>query len=755
MVYFAHFALGLTMHVPQLILDLTLILAAAGLTTLLFRRLKQPMVLGYLLAGLLIGPNIGLLPTISDVKSISIWGEIGVIFLLFGLGLEFSFKRLLKLGGSAAITGVLEVSAMLFTGYLLGWLLGWSNMDSLFLGAILSISSTTIILRAFEELGLKKRKFTGMVMGVLVIEDLVAVVLLVVLSTLSLSGQTLGFTLVWSLYKLAIFLAILFIGGIFILPTFLRNTSKWMNDEGLMLASLAFCFVMVVMVSNAGFSPALGAFIMGSILAETPFSEKIEHLVQPLKNLFGAVFFVSVGMLINLNDIANYGLPIALVTLVLIAGKITHVTIGALVSGQPLKQAVQVGTSMAQIGEFSFIIAALGQTMGVTSGFLYPVTVGVAVFTTFLTPYTIRSADSIHDWLDGLLPKRWLPILQGYAGGAQKTIVVNHWKDAIKAYSILVGINTMILLGITLVSSVYLVPWMQGLWPALRGLTGLNVLVTFLLMTPFLWALMIKRVDNISYNRLWLDKKYNKGPLVAMALLRITIGVLLVGFLLSQHYNGLVTVVGALCTIPIVLLVFSTRLQRFYNKLERLFLHNFHEKEKANAVRSAHQFIPWDAHLAHFEILAEASYVGKTLEELRFRERLGINIALIERGKLVLHAPSRLERLMPNDKLAVIGTDAQLEEFAKDMHESILKPADQIPASDVVLLPIPVEMTFPYLNQTIRESLIREHTLGLIVGIERKGERILNPDSTMRFLQGDMVWLVGSKKKINAMLGKR
>ena len=742
------------MHVSQLITDLTLILAAAGVTTLLFRLLKQPMVLGYMLAGLLVGPNMSLLPTIIDIKSISIWGEIGVIFLLFGLGLEFSFKGLLKLGGTVAITGILEVSFMFLTGYATGQLIGWSVMDSLFLGAIVSISSTTIIIRAFEELGLKKRKFAGVVMGVLVIEDLVAVVLLVVLSTLALSSQSVGSALAWSLYKLGIFLSLIFITGIFLLPTFFRRTSKWMNDEGLLLSSLGFCLIMVVLMSKIGFSPALGAFLMGSILAETPFSEKIESLIQPLKSLFGAVFFVSVGMMISPKQLWEHAGAVVFISLILIVGKIVHVTIGALVSGQPLKQSVQVGASMSQIGEFSFIIAGLGLTLGVTSNFLYPITVGVSVFTTFLTPYSIQSAGRIHSWLEKILPGRWLPILQGYSTGSHQIIGENHWKSAIRAYAKVVGVNALMVLGIILTVSIYLDPWITSNWSHLQGIKVISVGVTFLIMVPFLWALMVKRVDNLSYQRLWLDKKFNRGPLVSMALFRVTVGVILVGFMLYQHYNMYTAVAGALLIIPLVLIIFSKRLRRFYGRLEERFLHNFHEKEKANAAKSVHQLIPWDAHLAHFDVLPEASFIGKTLEEMKFRERLGINIAQIERGKLIISAPSRLERLMPNDKLSVIGTDDQLENFSREMASSVLKPIETESTGDMVLVHITVNQKFPFTHQTIRESLIRELTSGLVVGIERNGERILNPESTQVFLSGDIVWLAGSKQRINEIFGK-
>ena len=357
-------------HLPVLIADLGLILAAAGVTTLLFKKIKQPLVLGYILAGVLVGPYIDFMPTVTDHKSITIWAEIGVIFLLFSLGLEFSFKKLVKVGGSASITAIVEVVFMLLIGFGVGKMLGWSTMDSIFLGGILSVSSTTIIIRAFEELGVKHKKFAGLVFGVLIVEDLVAILLLVLLSTLAVSQQFAGTEMLISILKLAFFLVLWFLGGIFLIPTFLKATKKLMNDETMLIVSLALCLVMVLLAVKVGFSPALGAFIMGSILAETTQAEKIEHLTKSVKDLFAAIFFVSVGMLIDPSILLEYALPIVAVTLATVLGKLISSTLGALLSGQPLKTSVQAGMSLAQIGEFSFIIATLGLTLKVTSDFL-------------------------------------------------------------------------------------------------------------------------------------------------------------------------------------------------------------------------------------------------------------------------------------------------------------------------------------------------------------------------------------------------
>lgn len=397
-------------HLPPLILDLCLILGVAAIVTLIFKKLHQPLVLGYVVAGLLVGQNTSLLPSVSDMENIHTWSEIGVIFLLFALGLEFSFRKLTKVGGTAGITAIVEASSMLAIGYFTGRAMGWSTMDSLFLGGIVSVSSTTIIMRTFEELGLKTQGFAVLVFGVLVVEDLVAILVMVLLSTLAVSQQLSGGDLLFALGKLAFFLVLWFVGGILVIPTFLNKAKKLMNDEMLLVVSIALCLVMVYLATEAGFSSALGAFIMGSLLAETVMAEKIEHLVKPVKDLFGAVFFVSVGMLIDPKTLAEHWAPVLLITVVIIAGKLTATFAGALLAGQSVKRSIQAGMSLTQIGEFSFIIAALGLSLKVTSSYLYPIAVAVSAVTTFTTPYVIKASPRFAEWIEGQLPRRfWTP----------------------------------------------------------------------------------------------------------------------------------------------------------------------------------------------------------------------------------------------------------------------------------------------------------------------------------------------------------
>ena len=732
-------------HLPTLIQDLALILAIAGVTTLLFKKLKQPVVLGYILAGLLVGPNFSLLPSISDLEGVKVWADIGVIFLLFSLGLEFSFKKLVKIGGTAGVTGIFEISAMVGLGYLTGKLLGWPGMDCIFLGGIIAISSTTIIIRAFDELNVKSRKFAGLVMGVLVIEDLMAVLLMVLLSTVAVSREFAGGEMLFSVFKLVFFLVIWFVSGIFIVPGLLKWGRKLLNDETMLVISLGLCLLMVVFATYVGFSAPLGAFIMGSILAETPQAEKIEHLVQPVKNLFGAIFFVSVGLLIEPNLIIQYIGPVLILSLVVIVGKTVNVSLGALLSGQPLKQSIQAGMSLAQIGEFSFIIATLGLGLQVTSDYLYPIAVGVSVITTFTTPYMIKLADPFFNWLAPRLPLKWKTAINQYSAGAQTIQAESDWHIVLRSYLLVMATNSVIALAIIFLSTTYLLPVLQDsisgkIWPAI-----IAFVLTLAATAPFFWGLAIRRLHSLAYRNLWLDKKYNHGPLVMLEVVRNVLLVVLVGFMVDRLFNTLIALVAILPVIIIVLFVFARRLNSFYARIEKRFLTNLNQREQMQSGGTS-DLSPWDAHMAYFTMPAESTVVGKTLQQLAWREHFGINIAYIERGSIIITAPARSYVLYPFDKIAVIGTDVQLEQF-RTVIETATLPS-QNGEEEITLNKIIVDEHTALRGKTIRASGLREMTNGVVVGIERNGNRILNPDSTTIFEWDDIVWIVGDRKKI-------
>ncbi|WP_316827949.1 cation:proton antiporter [Pedobacter miscanthi] len=737
------------MHLPDLIADLGLILAAAGITTLIFKKIKQPLVLGYILAGLLVGSHLDFFPSVTDTKSINIWGEIGVIFLLFSLGLEFSFKKLVKVGGSASITAIVKVLFIILAGYLVGKAMGWKDMDSLFLGGILSISSTMITIKAFEELGLKHKKFAGLVFGVLIVEDLVAILLLVLFSTLAVSQQSAGTEMLYSILKLAFFLVLWFLGGIFVVPSFLKATKKLMNDETMLVVSLALCLVMVLLADKVGFSPALGAFIMGSILAETTQAERIEHLTKSVKDLFAAVFFVSVGMLIDPSMLVKYAVPILVATTVIIFGKILFTILGALLSGQPLKTSVQSGMSLAQIGEFSFIIASLGLTLKVTSDFLYPIAVAAAAITTFTTPYLIKLSEPFYQYLNRVLPKKWLDGIERYSSSTEGITTLSDWKVLLRSYIFNTIIHSVIIIAIIFLAYRYVQPFIVS--NIANSLTSIiiSVVVSFILMSPFLWALSIRRIQRTAYSHLWLNKKYTRGPLIAIEFFRIALGIFFVGFLMYEFFDTWIAAVIALGLIILGMVIFSRKLQSFYDKLERRFMLNLNARENQKP-----DILPWDTHLTELRVSPESEVVGKTLTELMIREKYGVNIALIERGRNNIPTPGRDERLYPNDKLLVIGADDQLAAVKAllEIDTPEIAEEDNFPNKEMTLQKVVVHAESPVYGLSIRNAGIREKAQALIVGIERGADKILNPSSEFIFDTGDVIWIVGNNKKIKEVI---
>jgi len=738
-------------HLPNLITDLGLILIVAGITTLLFRRLKQPLVLGYILAGFLVSPNFSILPTVTDSGDIRIWADIGVIFLLFTLGLEFSFKRLLHIGGTASITAFTEVSAMLVLGFVLGQVMGWSLMDSVFLGGILSISSTTIILRAFDELGVKSKKFAQLVFGVLIIEDLVAVVLLVLLTTIAVSRQFAGTEMLMSVLKLAFFLLLWFVAGIFFLPSFLRRTRNYLSDETLLIVALGLCLLMVILASLAGFSPALGAFIMGSILAETTQAERIERITKPVKDLFAAVFFVSVGMLIDPAILVDYIGPIIIITIVFILFKTLHVAIGALIAGQPLKTALHAGMSQAQIGEFSFIIATLGVSLKVTSGFLYPIAVAISAITTFTTPYMIRAAGPLYYRIEARLPPKWRKSLTRYAAGTQTITQASDWQRVVRAFLTHIALFTIIILGIIFLFRSYIQPKLLPHMPSEAAARMITAASCLFVMAPFLWALVTRKFQAEAVSNLWRIRGY-RATLIFLRVIRGVLASVYVGIFLLGFFSFFVALAGFIIIIGAGL-VFNRQINAFYIHLENRFFQNYHDREREEAIRSRHELAPWDAHIAQFRLPVHTPVTGMSLEEMALRERLGVNIAMIRRGEdYIIPAPSRYEKVYPGDLLFVIGTDEQLEQFRKYIEPVNVLLATEPVSDEVVLRKITVTKTSFLYHKTIRESGIRERTNGLVVGLERRNRRVLNPESHVILEAGDVLWVVGDRAKIEGLL---
>lgn len=747
-------------HLPGLIKDLALILIAAAVVTLLFRRIKQPLVLGYIIAGFLVGPSLSLTPTVVDTENIETLAHIGVIFLLFSLGLEFSFKKLVRVGGAASITAFVEIAFITISGYYVGRWMGWSFMDSLFLGGMLASSSTTIIIKAFDELGMKTKQFARIVVGVLIVEDIVVIMLMVLLSTVAITRQFAGEEMLFTIAKLLFFLGLWFITGIFLIPTLLKRAKKLLDDETLLVLSVGLCLGMVVLAVSAGFSAELGAFIMGSILAETTKAEKIEKIFNPVKDLFASIFFVSVGMLIDPGTIVEYKWPVLIITGLTLVGKLISTTFGALISGQPLKQSIQVGMSMAQIGEFAFIVATLGMSLGVISNFLFPIAVGVSAITTFTTPYMIKFSEPFYNFIDKRMPGYIRRRLDNYAVSSQKIQAESKWKIVMMAYVRIMVTNGIILLALMLLSIRVLVPFLQANIENSMLRSVISLVVSLGVASPFIWALIARKPDVIAYKELWLQKKYSRGPLLMVEVLRLVLTIVFIGFWVDRLFTTKIAIIIAIPVIIIFLFHFSKRIQKFYRKIESRFLDNLNQRE-INAQNSNPSLFSeevnlnnWDVHMVDLEVDPHATFVGRHLLELSWREKFGINIAYIKRGNKIIYAPKRDDRLLPFDQIGVIATDEQVNRFMKEFNEKETSEMEEKDLSDIILYRMVVDEKNKLKGKTIRNSQIREKTNGLVVGIERENQRILNPESDLVLEWGDIIWIVGERAKIlsvNAM----
>ncbi len=747
-------------HLPALVIDLALILISAGIITLIFKWLKQPLVLGYIVAGFLAGPYVDIFPTVVDSNSINTWAEIGVVFLLFALGLEFSFKKLMNVGGTAVITATTEVISMLVIGYVVGTLLGWNSMNSIFLGGMLSMSSTTIIIKAFDDLGLRSQKFTRIVFGTLVVEDLVAILMMVLLSTMAVSQQFAGEELIGSLVKVFFFLILWFLIGIYLIPAFFRKVKKMMNDETLLIIVVGLCLGMVYLATKTGFSAALGAFIMGSILAETVEAEHIEHLIKPVKDLFGAIFFVSVGMLVDPAVLVEYAWPVVIITLVTIVGKAIFSTTGVLLSGQPLKTSIHSGFSLAQIGEFAFIIASLGVSLHVLDEYVYPIIVAVSVITTFTTPYFIRLAEPFSNWIYTVLPNNTLAFFERYSSG---TKTINHesdWKKLLKSFMGKLVIYSVLLSAILLLSIHFLSPFILEQIPGTWGKVAASAL-TVLLMAPFLIALIANKNNQPElFMSLWNDSKYNRGQLVFLVLLRVYIALTFVSLVLINLFHvqygvGIITAIAVLA-----LIFFFRRNFNQYSKMESQFITNLNQREEAAKKKTSSiktsftsQLHNKNIHISEIEVSPNSPNIGKRLEELRFRNDYGVSVVKILRGERKIYIPDSSEVLYPQDIISVVGTDEQIERFSVAVENFKNNTIAQEKDREMSLQSFTIDENFPFIGQSISDSQIGMKFNCMVIGVERESGSFMNPDPSIVFAQNDLVWVVGEKEILKRICG--
>lgn len=745
-------------QLTPLISDLALILICAGIMTLIFKKLKQPLVLGYIVAGFICTPHFKFTPSVVDSASIHIWSEIGVIFLLFALGLEFSLKKLMKIGGPAIISACTIIFCMILVGVFVGWTFGWGQMDCIYLGGMLAMSSTTIIYKAFDDMGLRQQRFAGLVLSILILEDILAIVLMVMLSTMAVSKNFEGGEMVYSILKLVFFLILWFVVGIYGIPLLLKRVRKLMSDETLLIVSLALCFGMVYIASLVGFSPAFGAFIMGSILSETIESEHIEKLVSPVKDLFGAIFFVSVGMMVDPSMIVEYKVQILVIVVAVILGQTIFGTAGVLLSGQPLKTAMQCGFSLTQIGEFAFIIASLGVSLKVTSHFLYPIVVAVSVITTFLTPYMIRLAVPAYQVIDKYIPVRWRRLLDRYSSGASVANHGNNWKKLVTAIIRIVLIYSVLSVAVTALFLHFIVPlavdMLGDLWGRILG-----SILTIGAIAPFLRALIMKKNRSVEFKSLWSDSRFNHAPLISLILLRIVIAIGFVVFIIENLFRASAALMVGIAIILVCGMIFSRFLKKQSIVLERTFVRNLHSKDMQQEYLGEKQpeyagrLLDRDLHLSDFLIPEESSWAGKSLKELDLGKKYDVHVASIIRGKHRLNIPNGDTCIFPNDTIQVIGTDELLSAFAAIAEAATHTYDDEdFEKHEMKLKQFVVGKDSPFIGYSIAECGIRDKYHCLVVGVESAGEDALRtPQVHAPFKENDVVWVVGEENDLNKL----
>ncbi len=743
-----------------MIADLALILMVAGVVTLIFKRLKQPLVLGYIVAGFLVSPNMTYTPSAVDMANVHLWADIGVMFLLFSLGLDFSFKKILKMGASPVISAITIIFCMMMLGIVVGHVFGWGKMDCIFLGGMLAMSSTTIIYKAFDDLGLRQQQFAGMVMSVLILEDILAIVMMVMLSALASGSEMGGGQLLQSVMRIGFFLILWLVVGIFAIPLFLRRVRRLINNEVLLIVALGLCCAMAVFSTKVGFSSAFGAFIMGSILAETIEAERIEKLVEPVKNLFGAVFFVSVGMLVDPKILVEYAIPILCLVLTIIVGQSLFGTISFMLGGQSLKSAMRCGFSMAQIGEFSFIIASLGLSLGVIGDFLYPVVVAVSVITTFLTPYMIRLATPAYNNLEKRLPGKLIKSLNQLAMGNTHSQEESKWKRLLTqmtintiVYSILSSASIAMMFAFVLPVTRKMLPGWELHWYA-NAITGV---LTVALIAPFLRAMVMKKNHSEEWKALWAESNRNRLPLLFTILVRFLIAVSFIFYIcnfLSRFTNALMITIGF---VVIVLIILSRRTKHRSITLERLFIQNLRSRDIEAQVHGKKRplyegkLLDRDIHIADFTVPFNSTWMGQSLAQLKLGTKYGVHVSSILRGGRRINIPDGYNILFPGDVLQVIGSDQQFTAFRDAIENEVLGIDVDVEMREMKLRQLIIGTDSPFVGQTLIESRIRDRFSCMVVGLE-EGKESLSPYSPNRkFRAGDIIWVVGEQESLDAL----
>lgn len=731
-----------------LIGDLAWILLLGAVVTLLFKKLKQPVVLGYILAGFLASPKFVYLPSISNLGNIEFWADLGIVVLMFTLGLEFSFKKLMNAGSSAIITALIIICGMTFAGFGVGKILHLNSINCIFLGGMISMSSTTIILKTLTDLGMRQKKFASLVLAVLIIEDLFAVLMLVLLSSLAM-GNVEGMELLFSIGKLLFFLIIWFVVGVYVLPTFLTKVKSFLNDETLLVVAMGLCFSMAVFSVTCGFSLELGAFVMGSILAGTMAAERMERVVQPVKDLFGAVFFISVGMMVDPGILVSYWWEILLLAAVVICGMIFFGTLGMLATGQTLRVAIESGFTLTQVGEFSFIIASLGMSLGVLEPSLYPIIVAVSVITIFTTPYFVKMSQPAYNAVEKHLPERLGFLIDRYSKQiADSSETKRLWRDILSRYVWRILLYSVVLLAIILISRQFLFPLCArylGSWGRLCA-----TVITFAGMLPFLFALSFSSTKPDEKMKLHASASFYDVPLVAMKIIRYLVTLFFIVYMMTIAYNSLIAWIAGVICFALIIISASSKLMSRYGNMEKKFIDNLNIRE--NTRLGLNNNLVSDLHQAYIQVGAYCPFVGDRLKDSGLRDDYGVSVSSIQRGDRMMPLPSVDARIFPGDVLGVIGTDEQIKKLNDDIErDEKAFQAVQTTQPEIALRSIRLSAQSPVINVPLGKTNIRTDYYSMIVKVQRGDDEFEQPGPSTVLREGDILWVVGDASRIDLM----
>lgn len=743
-------------ELPVLVSDLAYILIVAGCVTIVFKRLHQPLVLGYIVAGFLAGPHMPYTPSVSDHSGIEDWSQIGVIFMMFSLGLEFSFKKIVKMGVKPILSALLIMACMISVGSAVGHGFGWSSMDRLFLGGMLAMSSTTIIYKAFDDLGLRSKKFASSVLSVLILEDILGILLMVVLSTMAVSKGVHGSQLLSSILQLGFFLCLWFLVGVYLVPVFLRKARRYINAETLVVVCVGLCFLMVVIAAGVGYSAAFGAFMMGSILSETIEAERIEHTVSPLKDLFGAVFFVSVGMLVDPSVLVQYWWPILVISLAVTVGQMVLGSLSFLVTGSSLHDAIQSGFSLVQIGEFAFIIAALGQTLHVTSPFLYPVVVAVSILTTFLTPYVIRLADPACRWVQNLLPQGMTDRLRErrmamHGPHMSDTPVSLAWKGYLRAVLVQSGAYLTLCVAFILFSFATLLPLLRHLlthWPG-------NIVcgtITLMAVAPCVRPIVMRRSRSQNALLICHSGRLHACLFEVVSVVRFAVGCAVIYYILN-FLSPYWWVWHVLLSMLLMALMVASRTVKWLSiKLERTFMQNLRSREQSSGTGYGRRLRGQDLHIARLEVPPNTRWGGRTLAELNLGSSEHINVVAVIRGHLRINIPSAANRIYPGDLIEVAADDAAISRLESRLTSEVYAPdSTDLPQNTLSLLRLTLEEGSTLCGHTLADANFRTRYACMVIGCELQGGELTRVEPQRTLQPGDILWVAGEEQNLRSL----